>query len=47
LFELGHICEYCTVVHVLTVLLFIVIALGTALALPTGDDEMEDTAVAP
>ncbi len=46
LFSLGHICEYCTVVHVLTVALFIVIALGTAMALPTGDDETEDTAVA-
>jgi uncharacterized membrane protein len=42
LFELGHLCEYCTVVHVMTVALFIVIALGTALALPGTDDEDEE-----
>ena len=46
LFELGHLCEYCTVVHVMTVALFIVIALGTALALPGDEEGSEDLAVA-
>ncbi|HXW79273.1 MAG TPA: vitamin K epoxide reductase family protein [Acidimicrobiales bacterium] len=46
LFELGHLCEYCTVVHVMTVALFIVIALGTALAVPGDEDEGEELAVA-
>jgi uncharacterized membrane protein len=43
LFELGHLCEYCTVVHLMTIALFIVVAFGTALAIP-GDEE--DVAVA-
>jgi len=34
LIKLRHLCEYCTVVHVLTVLLFLVVAFGTALAVP-------------
>ena len=38
LFSLGHLCEYCTVVHLMTILLFIVVAFGTALAVP-GDEE--------
>jgi uncharacterized membrane protein len=46
LFDLGHLCEYCTVVHVMTVALFIVIALGTALAVPGDEDEGEELAVA-
>ena len=46
LFELGHICEYCTVVHVMTVALFIVVALGTALAVPGDEDDGEELAVA-
>ena len=43
LFALGHLCEYCTVVHLMTIALFIVVAFGTALAIP-GDEE--DVAVA-
>jgi uncharacterized membrane protein len=39
LFSLGHLCEYCTVVHVMTVALFIVVAFGTALAVPGDEDE--------
>ncbi len=46
LFQLGHLCEYCTVVHVMTVALFIVIALGTALALPGDADEDDEVAIA-
>lgn len=38
LFSLGHLCEYCTVVHLMTIALFIVVAFGTALAVP-GDEE--------
>jgi uncharacterized membrane protein len=41
LFSLSHICEYCTVVHVMTIALFIVVAFGTALGVPA-DDEDED-----
>jgi len=40
LFSLGHLCEYCTVVHVLTIALFIVVALGTAMGLPVDEDQM-------
>jgi uncharacterized membrane protein len=40
LFSLSHICEYCTVVHVMTIALFVVVAFGTALAVP--GDEYED-----
>ena len=43
LFSLGHLCEYCTVVHLMTILLFIVVAFGTALAVPS---EEEDVALA-
>ncbi len=46
LFQLGHLCEYCTIVHVMTVALFIVIALGTALALPGDADEDDEVALA-
>ncbi len=38
LIKLRHICEYCTVVHVLTFALFIVIVLGAALAVPAEPD---------
>jgi uncharacterized membrane protein len=38
LFDLGHICEYCTVVHFMTIALFMVVAFGTALAVP-GDEQ--------
>ncbi len=34
LIKLHHLCEYCTVVHVLTFGLFVVVLFGTALALP-------------
>jgi uncharacterized membrane protein len=34
LIKLHHICEYCTVMHILTIALFIVIVLGTALGMP-------------
>lgn len=38
---LHHICEYCTGVHILTLALFVVVAFGTALSVPTaaGYDE--------
>ncbi len=32
--QLRHICEYCTVVHILTFVLFVVLILGSALAVP-------------
>jgi uncharacterized membrane protein len=41
LVKLRHICEYCTVVHILTVALFIVIVFGTALAVPNDPDELD------
>jgi hypothetical protein len=41
LFRLDAICLYCTAVHVITVLLFITIALGTVATAPTGDDERQ------
>lgn len=34
LIKLRHICEYCTVVHILTFALFVVLILGMALAVP-------------
>jgi uncharacterized membrane protein len=34
LIKLRHICEYCTVVHILTFALFVVLILGSALAVP-------------
>ena len=34
LIKLRHICEYCTVVHILTFALFIVLILGSALSVP-------------
>jgi len=39
LFKKDHLCEYCTVVHVLTVALFIVLAFSAALSVPTEPDE--------
>jgi uncharacterized membrane protein len=38
LIKLRHICEYCTVVHILTFALFVVIVLGSALAVPAEPD---------
>ena len=37
LVKLHHLCEYCTVMHVLTLLLFLAIVFGTALAVPADD----------
>jgi uncharacterized membrane protein len=34
LIKLRHLCEYCTVMHVLTIALFVIVAFGTALAEP-------------
>lgn len=34
LIKLHHLCEFCTLMHVLTVALFLVIVFGTALAVP-------------
>lgn len=42
LFKLHLICEYCSVVHVLTLALFVVIAYGTALAVPGDLEEAVD-----
>jgi uncharacterized membrane protein len=39
LYKKHHLCEYCTVVHALTVVLFGVVAFGTALALPVDGPE--------
>jgi uncharacterized membrane protein len=39
LFKLDRVCEYCTVIHIMTVALFVVVVLGTALATPAGLDE--------
>jgi uncharacterized membrane protein len=39
LFSLSHICEYCTVVHIMTIALFIVVAFGTALGAPVTDED--------
>ena len=41
LFSLGHLCEYCTVVHLMTIALFIVVAFGTALAVPGDEEDVE------
>ncbi len=41
LIKLHHLCEYCTGVHVLTVLLFIVIVFATAMGVP-GDGAAEE-----
>lgn len=38
LVQLRHICEYCTVVHILTFALFVVLFLGFALAVPSGPE---------
>ena len=40
LFSLGHICEFCSIVHLMTIALFIVIAFGTALATPAEDEDL-------
>ncbi len=42
LFSLGRLCEYCTVVHVMTIALFIVVAFGTALGQSAVDEDEED-----
>jgi len=42
LFRIEAICLYCTAVHVITVLLFAVVAVGTALTAPLRDEEFED-----
>jgi uncharacterized membrane protein len=42
LFSLSHICEYCTVVHLVTIVLFVVIAFGTALGVPAPDEDEDD-----
>jgi uncharacterized membrane protein len=38
LIMLRHICEYCTLVHILTFALFIVLIVGSALAVPAEPD---------
>ncbi len=44
LFKKDHLCEYCTVVHVLTVALFVVVVFSAALAVPA---EAEEASPAP
>jgi uncharacterized membrane protein len=46
LFELGHLCEFCSIVHLMTIALFIVVAFGTALATPGQPAEDDDMAFA-
>ncbi len=43
LFRLDAICLYCTIVHVVTVLLFIAVALGTAASEPAFEEDLEDS----
>jgi uncharacterized membrane protein len=42
LFRLDAICLYCTAVHVITALLFVTVAFGTAVTGPAYEDEVED-----
>jgi uncharacterized membrane protein len=42
LFRLDAICIYCTAVHVITALLFVTVAFGTAATGPPLEDEVED-----
>ena len=42
LFRLDAICLYCTIVHVIAVLLFITVALGTAASEPVFEEDLED-----
>jgi uncharacterized membrane protein len=42
LVKLRHLCEYCTLVHILTIMLFIVVVFGTALAVHPEDDLATD-----
>ncbi len=42
LVKLRHLCEYCTLVHVLTIALFIVVVFGTALAVHPDDELATD-----
>ena len=39
LLKIHHLCEFCTGVHILTVALFFVVAFGTALSVPVGNDD--------
>jgi uncharacterized membrane protein len=38
LVKLRHLCEYCTLVHILTIVLFVVVVFGTALAVHPEDE---------
>jgi uncharacterized membrane protein len=40
LFTIGNICLYCTAVHVITVLIFITVAVGTALLIPDSGEPL-------
>ena len=42
LVKLRHLCEYCTLVHILTIALFVVVVFGTALAVHPEDDLAPD-----
>lgn len=42
--ELHHLCEYCTLMHIVTLSLFFVIVFATAMAVPTDADEAEEIA---
>ena len=42
LVKLRHLCEYCTLVHILTILLFVVVVFGSALAVHPEDDLASD-----
>lgn len=46
LFSLGHLCEFCSIVHLMVIALFIVVAFGTALALPGNAADDDDIAYA-
>ncbi len=44
LIKLGHMCEFCTVMHALSVALFFVVVFGTASTLPAAATESEPDA---
>jgi uncharacterized membrane protein len=46
LFKIGKICEFCTGVHFLTLVLFFVVVFGTALAVPGDEEDATSTSVA-
>jgi uncharacterized membrane protein len=46
LFKIGKLCEFCTGVHLLSLVLFFVVIFGTALAVPAGEEDATSASVA-